>query len=218
MLSKEYFTFFKQLEKNNTKEWFDEHRKEYETYVKKPFYALVDAFIDEVRKIEPDLQMTSKDAVFRINRDIRFSNDKSPYKTHMAAHVTRYGKKEIGRPGFYFEVHATGGSAGGGCYQPDKESLTLIRDLVMHESKDLHKVLGAKAFKDRFGELQGEKNKVLPVEFKAAAEKEPLLYNKQFFYWTDLGKETFSSQDSVKQLLAIYKAAKPVQDFFSKAF
>ena len=218
MLPKEYFSFFRKLEKNNEREWFHDHKKDYEQHVKEPFHALVTEFIEKVRTVEPELQMTAKDAIFRINRDIRFSKDKSPYKTHMAAHVTRFGKKEIGRPGFYFQVDAKGGHLGGGCYQPDKESLTLIRDLIMHEGKDLHKELKKKAFKERYQELQGEKNKVLPKEFKAAAEDEPLLYNKQFFYWADVEKSLFEGSKGVSTLFTYFKAAKPVNDFFSRAF
>jgi uncharacterized protein (TIGR02453 family) len=218
MLTKEYFTFFSGLEKNNNKEWFDAHRKDYEEHVKAPFHNLVTQLIEAVRAIEPEIQMTAKDAIFRINRDIRFSKDKSPYKTHMSAHITKYGKKEIGRPGFYFEVHAKGGGFGGGCYMPDKESLTLIRDLIMHEGKDLRRILSSKSFKSTFKEIQGEKNKVLPAEFKDAALAEPLLYNKQFFYWTEIPKSAFTDAKAIKNLMTYVKTAKPVYDFFNRAF
>ena len=218
MLPKEFFQFFKGLEKNNNKEWFDDNRKDYEKFVKVPFREFVQDTIDAIRTVEPELQQDAKDAIFRINRDIRFSKDKTPYKTHMSAHISRFGRKAIGSPGFYLQVDTKGGSLGGGCYQPDKEQLLLIRDLISHEGANLHKALKRKAFKDRYGDLQGEKNKIIPAEFKQAAISEPLLYNKQFFYWATLNKNLFTSKDAVKDILTYYKAAKPVQDFFAQVF
>ena len=152
----------------------------------------------------------------RINRDIRFSKDKAPYKTHMGAHISRFGRKAMGKPGLYFEANASGGMVAGGCYMPSKEELTLYRDLIMHEGKDLHKALKSKAFRETFGELQGDRNKVLPAEFKEAGATEPLLFNKQFFWWTDVPKKVFTGTDAAKQLLSYYKAGKPVADFFMR--
>lgn len=216
MLPKEYFEFFKGLEKNNSKEWFYDNRKDYEKFVKAPFKQLVTETIQAIQSIEPDLQQDPSTAIFRINRDIRFSKDKTPYKTRLAAHISKYGKKEMGKPGLYFEISATGGGIAGGCYMPDKELLTLYRDLIMHEGADLHKALKLKAFKEKYGELQGQKNKVLPAEFKTAAEKEPLLFNKQFFYWAEVPKSVFSGPNPVKEILAYYKAGMPVHDFFER--
>jgi uncharacterized protein (TIGR02453 family) len=218
MLPNEFFTFFRGLEKNNNKEWFDDNRKDYEKFVKVPFREFVLDTIEAIRTVEPELQQDAKDAIFRINRDIRFSKDKTPYKTHMSAHISRFGRKAIGSPGFFLQVSTKGGSLGGGCYQPDKEQLILIRDLIVHEGADLHKALKKKAFKDLYGELQGDKNKILPAEFKQAAESEPILYNKQFFYWATLPKSVFTNKNAVNELLKSYKAAKPVQDFFSRVF
>ena len=215
-LPKEYFAFFKGLEKNNNKEWFDDHRKDYEKFVKVPFKDLVAEVIEAVRAFEPELQQQPKDALFRINRDIRFSKDKTPYKTRLAAHVSKYGKKEMGKPGLYFEIGANGGGIAGGAYMPDKELLTLYRDLIMHEGADLRKALKRKAFVEKFGEIQGEKNKVLPAEFKEAAKKEPLIYNKQFFWWTTVPKSAFAGKDPVKEILSYYKAGKPLHEFFER--
>lgn len=217
MLTKEYFAFFSQLEKNNTKEWFDANRATYEQYVKEPFKNLVQELIERVRTIEPTLHVEAKDAIYRINRDIRFSKDKIPYKTHLAGHINLRGKKAMGYPGFYFEVGAKGGAVGGGSYMPEKEELASIRDLIQHEGKDLHKLLKAKHFATLFGDLKGEKNKLIPAEFKDAAAKEPLIMNKQFYYWADIPKSVFTSQDCVKTLVEYYKAAKPLNDFFAKA-
>ena len=218
MLTKDYFQFFKGLEKNNSRDWFEGHRKEYEQHVKGPFRDLVQDMIDRIKVFEPDLQMEPKDAIFRINRDVRFSTDKSPYKTHSSAHISKHGKKAIGLPGFYFEINSKGGAIGGGCYAPDKEGLLLIRDLVMHEGKELHKLIKAKPFASKYGSIKGDRNKVLPAEFKAAAENEPLLYNKQFFWWAEIPMSVFLDKKCATTLVEYFKAGKPMADFFTRAF
>jgi uncharacterized protein (TIGR02453 family) len=217
MLPKQYFAFFKGLEKNNTKAWFDEHRDEYEKFVKEPFRALVQELIEKIRTVDPLVQMDAKDAVFRINRDIRFSKDKSPYKTHMGAHISRYGRKAIGQPGFYFEVNAKGGAVGGGCYQPDAEHVAALRDLIMHESADFKKATTA-AFKKTYGELRGERSKTVAPEHKEAAVKQPLLFNKQFYWWAELPQSVYTEPTCVATLFTHYKTARPLQEFFERAF
>ena len=84
-LEKEYLNFFNELSENNNKLWFDENRKRYEKFVKKPFENLITDLIAELSNIDLKITMQAKDAMFRINRDIRFSNDKTPYKTQMSA-------------------------------------------------------------------------------------------------------------------------------------
>lgn len=218
MLSTAYFKFFAELERNNSKEWFDDHRSTYEVEVRAPFIELVQQTIDAIRTVEPRLAMTAKDAVFRINKDIRFSKDKAPYKTHMGAHISVWGRKAMGKPGLYFEANAKGGMVAGGCYMPDKEELAIYRDLILHEGKDLRKALQGKKFRDTFGELQGERNKVLPAEFRDGAEREPLIFNKQFYWWTNISKSVFTGKDAAQQLLGYYTAAKPVSDFFGRVW
>ncbi len=218
MLSVEYFTFFKELEQNNTKEWFEANKKRFELHVKQPFYGLVDAVIQEVQRKEPELDASSKNCVFRIYRDIRFSKDKTPYKTHMAAHITSGKKDDGGMPGLYFQIGSNGGSLGGGVYQPTKDQLTLVRDLILHEGQTLHKLLKSKVFLQHFPDgLIGEKNKVLPADFREAAKKEPLLYNKQFLWWTSLSADTFMDNAAHKTIAKYYFASKPIKDFFAQA-
>ena len=91
--TQDFIDFFSELEKNNTKEWFDANRKRYEKSVKIPFSAFTQAFINEVAKDDPELQQEAKNCTFRINRDIRFSNDKTPYKSTSSAIITKGGKK-----------------------------------------------------------------------------------------------------------------------------
>ena len=95
-LTKEYNSFFKQLTANNSTEWFNANKKKYEQHVKEPFHQLVQEVIDRMKKIDPGIKMEPKESVYRLNRDVRFSNDKNPYKTFMAAVVSRGGKNKVG--------------------------------------------------------------------------------------------------------------------------
>ena len=98
--TKDFIDFFKELAANNKKEWFDSNRQRYEKSVKQPFAEFVQEMIDRIQPDGPAVYISTKDAIFRINRDIRFSNDKTPYKTYMAALVSAKGKKDKGTPGF----------------------------------------------------------------------------------------------------------------------
>ena len=103
-ITKEFFTFFNGLQKNNTTEWFNDNRKAYEQHVKKPFSLLIDEMIRRISKHEPDVKITASDAIMRINKDIRFSKDKTPYNTHVSANISKYGKKNKAYPGFYLQL------------------------------------------------------------------------------------------------------------------
>ena len=98
--TRDFIDFFKELSADNKKEWFDLNRKRYETSIKRPFAEFVQEMVDRIRADDPAVDISTKDAIFRINRDIRFSNDKTPYKTYMAALVSANGKKDKGTPGF----------------------------------------------------------------------------------------------------------------------
>ncbi len=101
----DFIQFFKDLAPNNNKDWFDENRKRYETIVREPFKSFVDHMISELHKVNPKFtDLTNKDCIFRINRDIRFSKDKTPYKMNVSALVAVGGKKNYMGEGVYFEL------------------------------------------------------------------------------------------------------------------
>lgn len=218
MLPISFFEFLANLSANNNRDWFNSHKREFESSVRTPFLDLVEEVIARMQVTDPLLITTAKESVFRIYRDIRFSKDKTPYKTHMSAHITNGRRAESGPLGLYFEVHATGGNIGGGVYQPSSAQVTLIRDLLMHEGNTLRKICSAKSFTTHFRDgLTGEKSKILPAEFKVAAQKEPLLYNKQWLWFASVDIDVFTSSDAAKTIAAYHKAAKPISDFFEKA-
>ena len=178
----EFGKFFRALKKNNNRDWFHANKKRYEEHVKDPFYRLIEDVVTGIQKIDSEIQVEPKNAVFRINRDIRFSKDKSPYKAHVAAVVSKHGRKDMQYPGLYLHLGSNELSIAGGCYCPDKDNLTKIRKALMHDIKSYRKLVIAKKFKDTFGELNGARNKVLPKEFKSHQEDIPELFLKDFHY------------------------------------
>jgi uncharacterized protein (TIGR02453 family) len=185
MFTNEYPNFFEDLEQHNERDWFNENKKRYEKQVKKPFDQLVSELIMMEREYQP-INITPKDAVFRINRDIRFSNDKSPYKFNRSAVISPNGKKDHSTPGIYVELGAENLSIAGGIWAPDKEQLDRVRHFIAADIERFKEVVNEEEFVSVFKEIKGDRNKRLPKELAEAAEKEPRIYNKQFYWWVDM--------------------------------
>ena len=217
-ITKEYIKFFKELSANNTSEWFNANKKRYEEHVKEPFTQLVQEVINFMKKVDPKINVQPKDCLFRINRDIRFSNDKTPYKNYMAAVVSRGGRKEMNVPGIYFHLEADTLSIAGGSYEPLKEDLQKIRKAIVKDPKRVNKILSGKKFKSLYDGLGGEKYKVLPAEYKAAAEVSPALYNKSFHYEKEYTGESYiTRKDLAKFIVDHYVAADEWNRFLEEA-
>jgi uncharacterized protein (TIGR02453 family) len=212
-----FLDFYKELAANNNKDWFDANRKRYEEFVKKPFVAFVQAFIDEVAKEIPTYkELTASECIFRINRDIRFSKDKTPYKLFSSAVIAPNGKKSHSIHGIYFELNPEAIRIYGGIYEIDKESLLQLREGIAVNTKAFRSIIEAPVFKDHFGEIRGDKNKILPAELKSAAEKEPLLFNKQFYVMTELPAELITSDKLLETLRYSFETIKPLEQFFNQ--
>jgi uncharacterized protein (TIGR02453 family) len=214
----DFLEFFKELAPNNHKDWMDENRKRYHKVIKDPFYNFVDEMIPEIAKIDKmDYDISAKDCVFRVNRDIRFSKDKSPYKLKMSAIISPGGKKDKTYPGLYFEMGPEHFRIYGGVFALDKDQLYDIRDSITNNLKKFNKIVTEKSFSSEYGEIHGSKNKVIPKEFKEAAAKQDLIFNKNWYYYKTFDAETIL-QDNLKEIiLENYKVSKPLKDFFEKA-
>ncbi|MEQ9188253.1 MAG: DUF2461 domain-containing protein [Cryomorphaceae bacterium] len=209
----EYNDFFKELEKNNNREWFTDNKKRFETHVKKPFESFITDMIIRMQSFDPECKIEAKDAIFRIYRDVRFSNDKTPYKTRMSAVVSQGGRKDTSLEGIYLELGHNHVRMYGGVYQPDKEQLQRIRQEILYNQADFEKRINAKKFKDRFGELRGEKNKRLPPEFVEIQDQQPLIANKQFYYFTEMDPSLLTSDGLIDAFFEAYSDSRDVRDF-----
>lgn len=216
--SRDFNEFFKELAANNRKDWFDENRIRYHKSVKEPFENFLKDLIDAVRVFEPELDQKPGQAAFRINRDIRFAKDKSPYKLNRSALISKYGRKEAAHPGLYIDLGPERVYLAGGAYQPDKNQLMKIRTAIAENTKTFHEVLDSPDFKKYFGKIRGEENKRLPTkDLTEAAEIEPLIYKKQFYYQCEMSPEAIESDDFLEQIMMRYKAAQPVASFMEDA-
>ena len=191
----------KDLAVNNNKEWFHENKKRYEAHLKKPWYSFVDHMLEKAKSIDDGIDISAKDAVFRINRDIRFSKDKHPYKDHIAAVIGRGGRKRMDIPGLYVQFSVEKCMLAGGLYNPDKEQLLSVRRAIMNNYNEVMDILNDSTFKKTFGELEGERNKILPAEFKEEARDKPLLYLKQFHFWTTYEDDKILLRDDLDEFL-----------------
>lgn len=215
--SPDFNKFFIELAPNNNKEWFDANRKRYMKSVKEPFEAFVGDVIAQVAKHEPKVSMTPREAIFRINRDIRFSKDKTPYKSRMSAAVAEGGRKDHSSGGIYFEIGPENVAFYGGQYNPDRDELQRIREHITANLSKFRKLRTSKVFMEHFGEIQGDRNKIVPKEFKAFLEQEALIANKQFYFVAELDPKLVTSPKLLDLLMEYYKAMKPMNDFLAAA-
>jgi uncharacterized protein (TIGR02453 family) len=215
--TEDFLQFFIELAPNNNKDWFDLNRKRYEKSVKEPFKKFVQHMIDEIAKTDPKFKdIEAKDCIFRINRDIRFSSDKTPYKLNVSAVVAPDGKKSKAVNGVYFEFGPEHVRVYGGVYEIDKDDLLTVREGMAADIEKFQKVYNDQKFKSVFGSILGEKNKLLPKELKEAAEKEPLIYNKQWYFYAQFDPETVLKADLDKIVLDCFEAGKPVENYFNE--
>ena len=215
--TKDFISFFQELKENNHKEWFDANRKRYVQSVKEPFQAFVAHMIDRVSEDDPQIMITPKEAIFRINRDIRFSKDKTPYKTNVSAIISRGGKKDKTYPGMYFELKPDEVRFYGGVYMLDKDQLHQVRSAIASDLSGFEAALNDAAFKKTFKTLHGEQNKRLPKEFQEVAKKQPLIANKSFYYYNILPAKLITSDKLPDELMACYDQSKPMREWLGNA-
>lgn len=211
--SPDFIQFYKDLAANNDRDWFQANKKRYETSVKQPFEMFVAQLIVRMREEDPQLAIEPKDAIFRINRDVRFSKDKTPYKLSSSAVISRGGKKDTVSPGIYIELGPEKVAVYGGIYMPDKEQLAAIRRHIADNPEKFAKLLDDRDFKTVYGTLHGERNKVLPKELQEASARQPLLYNKAFYFYTHLPAETLLRPDLTERVMACRKAGVQMAEF-----
>ena len=196
MISEAYSSFFKDLAKNNHKEWFHANKKRYENDVKIPFLNLLDSILPTLQEWEGKIDEDSKKALFRINRDIRFSQDKSPYNTIMKAGFSAGGKKSE-LPGFYLGIDAENIHVGGGLFMIGNPELKELRYHIAENPEALLSIVEQTDFVQNFGKLKGEKGKRLDKELMAVSEKTDLIFHKQFYAMAEFPLAPFYNSESL---------------------
>jgi uncharacterized protein (TIGR02453 family) len=209
--------FLRELEIQNDRDWFQQHKARYESVAKKPFEAFVAALIDRMQDLDRRILLTPRDAIFRLHRDTRFSADKSPYKTHVSAIISPGGRKDMQGIGMYIELGGHHARVYSGAYMPEKESLYRIREKIAAEPERFAALLADPEFRRHFGEIRGERNKVLPAEFREAATLQPLLYHKAFYYFTEWPAEAVTEDTFIDEVMKRYRAAAGLNAFLAEA-
>lgn len=218
MITSSYTAFFKELARNNNKEWFHANKKRYENEVKAPFLDLLDNLLPNLTEWDNRILPDAKKAMFRINKDVRFSKDKTPYHTILKAGFSPNGKKSI-LPGYYLGIDATSIHVGGGLFMLRPPELALVRNHIAKDIVALTKIVGASSFTQNFGRLKGEKAKRLDKSLLTIAEKTDLIYNKQFYAMAEFPLEPFYNSDELSgEILSHFEAIKPLNTYLGEAF
>lgn len=217
MLSNETLKFLKELKKNNNKPWFEANRKRYEN-AQTEIKSFVEAWIKSYgKKDESIAHLDPKKCIFRINRDVRFSADKSPYKNNLGAYLTK-GGKNANLAGFYLHIEPGACFFGAGNYMPMPDQLAKIRQEIDYNFSDFKKMISSKNFKDSFGDLTTENKLKRPPkgydEDNAAIE---YLKLKGFTVFKKLKDEELTSKDFVKTITELSVTVKPFIDFMNNA-
>ena len=208
--------FLLALQVNNNKPWFQAHRPEYET-ARQGFEDYVDDFIQEFRAVEDFENLSAKECVFRIYRDVRFAKDKSPYKPNMAASVALGGKHSRRAP-YYIHIEPPGKSfLAGGVYMPTPDQLAAIRRAIDRNPARLRAAISSKPFKKYFGSLSGEQLKTPPRGYPADHPEIELLQYKQFITSYALTDKDVLSLRLVARTVEVFTALKPLLDFLNDA-
>lgn len=207
--------FLEDLRFNNQRTWFTENRKQYEQ-ARAAFETLISDLMQRFAPIDDLGKTTVAECVFRINRDVRFSKDKSPYKIQMGALIANGGRKSSGRS-YYVHLEPGGSFLAGGVYAPSPQQLLAIRRHIAVHHSELNDILADKDFMHYFGSMQGEKLKTTPKGFDADHPALELLKYKQFLATHQLTEAQVLSDDLVPHILDVFRAMKPFVGFLAEA-
>ena len=205
-------TFLEDLKFNNNREWFNANRKRYDE-ARAAFESLVADVMGQFKPVE-DLGKTAvKDCIFRINRDVRFSKDKSPYKTNLGALIGNGGRKSTGRS-YYINLEPGESFVAGGVYDPQPETLKKIRAAIAEKPDKLRKIITNKDFVGTFGDLRGDSLKTAPKGYASDHPAIDLLKRKQFLALHLLNDGDVLKDDLAAHIVEVCKVLKPFEGYF----
>jgi uncharacterized protein (TIGR02453 family) len=208
MFPKEAITFLRGLARHNDREWFQPRKEVFETKVKAPMIALIESVNAELMEFAPEHVTDSKKSFYRIYRDTRFSADKTPYKTHVAAIFPRQGLEKHASAGFYFHVSAKSVGIAAGVYAPGPDQLRAIRSWLAEHHAAFRKA--AAGPRKLMGQLQGESMTRMPKAFSGDHPAADLLRMNQWLYWTELEAKLATSPKLRAEIVKRFRAAAQV--------
>jgi uncharacterized protein (TIGR02453 family) len=205
--------FFRKLQRNNRREWFQPRKAIFEELLKQPMRELVAAVNDAMRSFAPEYATEPDKAIYRIYRDTRFSKDKTPYKNHLAASFPRRGTPS--GAGFYFAVSHKVVEIGGGIYMPAPETLLAMRGHLAGHHQEFRKVLAAPAVRQLFQGLQGEQLTRVPKGFDREHPAADLLKFKQYLLYVELPADLATTPGLYVEVVKHFRAMAPFLEFLN---
>jgi uncharacterized protein (TIGR02453 family) len=219
MLTKESLQFLDDLKKNNNRDWFQDNKKRYEIF-KKDYHQLVGDFLDAMKPLDPSLELLEiKNCTFRINRDIRFSKDKAPYKAHLGVWLSA-GAKGANRSGYYVHIEKGASFIAGGFYSPEAEDLKKVRKEIAFFHDDLEEILNNQNFKKEFGSLDLNETNSLKNPPRGYEKDHPAIDFLKLKSFTATQKYDISEvtqKDFVSKMSTKLIALKPLNEFINRA-
>ncbi|MBN2636139.1 MAG: DUF2461 domain-containing protein [Prolixibacteraceae bacterium] len=208
--------FLEALNKNNNREWFHDNKNWYDESREK-FLFVTDVMINEIRKFDPEIPaMSPKDCMFRIFRDVRFSNDKRPYKTNFGSYISKGGRKGI-YAGYYFHISPDENFVGGGIYMPSAEPLKAVRSYIANNASELLEIINQPVFKKMYPEMYDDKLKSAPKGFPKDHEYIELLRYKSFIFSNSLSHKEVVGAKYIEKMVAAFCLLQPFNQYLNEA-
>lgn len=205
--------FFRKLQRNNRREWFQPRKPVFDETLKQPMRDLVAAVNGAMKTFAPEYVTDPDKAIYRIYRDTRFSKDKTPYKDHIAASFPRQGTPS--GAGLYFAVSHKEVAIGGGIYMPAPETLLAIRHHVAERHQELRKIVAKPIVRQLFQGLQGEQLTRVPKGFDRAHPAADLLKYKQFLLYVELAPDLATTPDLYPEVVRHFRAITPFLEYLN---
>lgn len=215
-ISKNTFKFLKELKNNNNRAWFEKNKSTY-LEAKENWETFLEELLPALIQLEPKLNgLEVKKSTYRMNRDIRFSKDKTPYKTNFSAVFVEGGKKNTeNKAGYFLSIGPGHNVVIGGAHMPPTPWISKIRKNIDSNAKGMRKTIENKAFKNYFGEIEGEQLKKAPKGYNPEHPDIDLLRYKDFLAIHRVDENKVTSKDYAKYVLDVAKAVKPFNDFLN---
>jgi len=211
----ETMMFYRSLARNNKREWFQPRKHIYDEKVKAPMVELVMELNRSMMEFAPDYVTDAGKAIYRIYRDTRFSPDKTPYKTQIAASFARRGMEKHGAAGYYFAISHKGVDVGGGIYMPPPETLLAVRTHIAERHDEFRRLTASSGVKRLFGAIQGAQLSRVPKGFAADHPAADLLRFKQFLLFATLDAALVTTPKLFTELEKRFRAMAPFLDFLN---
>lgn len=216
MISNTILHFLKELARNNNKVWYQKNKDMY-VQAKQEFELVTGLLINEIGKFDKNLSgLLPKDCIFRIFRDVRFSNDKTPYKTNFGAYMSKGGRKG-GLAGYYLHVEPGSCFLAGGIYMPPSPVLRAIRNEIYHNIDEFLEILGEKKFRQYFGQIWGEKLTAPPRGFSKNFPEIELLKYKHYNVVHEINEQQITGKDFIGYAVEVYREMLPFNRFLNQA-